>query len=77
LAFIVAGRERAGGLKALTRALRVVEKDPWGLLASSVLLYLIGLSGILLCYVGVLITLPIMLIGLYRVADQMLSTEDA
>jgi hypothetical protein len=38
---------------------------------------LIGLSGILLCYVGVLITLPIMLIGLYRVADQMLSTEDA
>ena len=77
LAFIVAGRERAGGLKALTRALRVVEKDPWGLLASCVLLYLIGLSGLLLCYVGVFITLPIMLIGMYRVADQMLSTEDA
>lgn len=77
LAFIVAGRERAGGLKALTRALRVVEKDPWGLLASCVLLYLVGISGYALCYVGIAITLPIMLIGMYRVADQMLASEDA
>jgi hypothetical protein len=77
LAFIVAGREQAGGLKALTRALRVVEKDPWGLLASCVLLYLIGLSGYLVCYIGVVVTIPIMLLGLYRVADQMLSSEDA
>lgn len=77
LAFIVAGRERAGGLKALTRALRVVEKDPFGLLAACVLLYLIGISGYVLCYVGALVTFPIMLLGMYRVADQMLSTEDA
>lgn len=77
LAFIVAGRERAGGLKALTRALRVVEKDPLGLLASCILLYLIGLSGLLIFYVGVMVTLPIMLLGLYRVADQMLASEDA
>lgn len=77
LAFIVAGRERRGGLKALTRALRVVEKDPWGLLASCVLLYLVGISGYFLCYIGIVITLPIMLIGMYRVADQMLASEDA
>ena len=77
LAFIVAGRERLGGLKALTRALRIVEKDPWGLLASCVLLTLIGISGYLIFYVGVFVTLPIMLLGLYRVADQMLSSEDA
>ena len=77
LAFIVAGRERLGGLKALTRALRIVEKDPWGLLASCVLLTLIGISGYLIFYIGVFVTLPIMLLGLYRVADQMLSSEDA
>lgn len=77
LAFIVAGRERLGGLKALTRALRIVEKDPWGLLASCVLLTLIGVSGCLIFYIGVFVTLPIMLLGLYRVADQMLSSEDA
>lgn len=77
LAFIVAGRERAGGLKALTRALRVVEKDPLGLFASCILLSLIGMSGLLVCYIGVVVTLPIMLLGMYSVADQLLSTEDA
>ena len=41
------------------------------------LLYLIGLSGYLVCYIGVVVTIPIMLLGLYRVADQMLSSEDA
>jgi hypothetical protein len=76
-AFVTAARDQQGGIRALTRAIRVIEKDPFGLFLACILLFIVGLSGMLLCYVGMVLTLPIMLAGLYRVGDQMLESENA
>lgn len=76
-ACIAAARDQRGGLHALTRALRVLEKDPIGFIATSIMLTVVGLSGLLLFYVGVIFTFPVMLVGFYSIADQMLQPEDA
>jgi len=76
-AYIAAARDRRGGLHALTRALRVIEKDPFGFVAASVLLTVVGLSGMLFFYIGLAFTLPVMLVGYYSITDQMLRSEEA
>lgn len=77
MAYIAVARDNQGGINALTRAFRVMEKDPFGFLAAVLLVSIVGLSGVVLFYFGLALTLPIMLVGYYSIVDQMLRTEDA
>lgn len=77
MAYIAVARDDQGGINALTRAFRVMEKDPFGFFAAVLLVSIVGLSGVVLLYFGLALTLPIMLVGYYSIVDQMLRTEDA
>ncbi len=76
LALVTLSFDSQSGLRALTSAIRVVERDPIGLVLACVLLIIVALCGIALLGVGMAITIPIMLVGMYRVAEQVLKPQE-
>lgn len=69
-AFLVATGEK-DGIAALKRAWEAVKANLLGAFLCMLVLGIIGNLGMILCFIGVVITLPIALIGMYHMAKQL------
>jgi uncharacterized membrane protein len=73
-AYLVACGEK-DGIAALKRAWELVKGNLVGAFLCMLVLGIIGNLGALLCFVGVLVTLPIAFIGTYHMAKQMAADD--
>ena len=63
-------RGETDGLNALSRAFEILKANLWMAALTTFILYLVGSLGVLLCYVGMLASMPITLGGLFTMAQQ-------
>lgn len=69
-AYLVAAGEK-DGIQALKRAWNAVKDNLLGAFLCMLVLGIIGNLGLILCFVGIIITLPIAFIGSYHMAKQL------
>jgi len=69
-AYLVATGEN-DGIAALKRAWVAVKANLVGAFLCMLVLVIVGNMGLILCFVGVIVTLPIALIGIYHMAKQL------
>jgi uncharacterized membrane protein len=69
-AYLVAVGEK-DGIKAISRAFEAIKANLMGAFLCALVLGIVGSLGSILCGVGVLLTLPIALIGMYHMAKQL------
>lgn len=69
-AYLVAVGEK-DGIRALTRAWEAVKADLIGSCLCALVLSIVGSLGVLLCFVGIFVTLPICFVGMYHMAKRL------
>lgn len=68
--YLVAVGEK-DGINAIKRAWVVVKQNLLGAFLCSLVLGILGQVGVILCFIGLLLTLPISFIGMYQMAKQL------
>lgn len=63
------------GVAAFNQAWRIVTKNLWAAFLCAFVLSIVGSLGLLLCWVGVLVTAPLSMIGSYYMARQLVGDE--
>jgi len=73
-AYLVATGEK-DGINAIKRAFAAIKENLLGSVICSLVLGIVGSLGTILCGVGVILTMPIAVIGMYHMAKQITSTD--
>jgi uncharacterized membrane protein len=73
-AYLVAMGEK-DGIRAIQRAFAAIRENLLGTVICSLVLGIVGSLGTILCGVGVILTMPIAVIGMYHMAQQITDTD--